>query len=100
MPICAQAGITQSPVCRPESLPPDDSTSKTPSFPGTADGSGVPKIDVNGGLDPYVPWTVLISAGLIGAARDLRSTEFVGSVGEIECVWSLFLLAFQAQYSS
>lgn len=53
------------------------------------DGSDVPIRDVNGGFDPYVPWTVLISAGLMGAASDRSRTEEDGMEGEMECEWSL-----------
>jgi hypothetical protein len=45
--------------------------------------------DVMGGFAPYVPWTVLMSAGLIGAASVRTRTEEEGMLGEIECEWRL-----------
>jgi len=44
-------------------------TSKQASFPGTADGWGVPRALVKGGFVGYVPWIWFISAGLRGAER-------------------------------
>lgn len=61
-------------------------TSKTPSFPGIADGAGVPMREVKLGWEPYVPWTVLMSAGLMGAARARSRTALEESEGEMECV--------------
>lgn len=81
--------MTQSPFLKGLALPLAETTSKTPSFPGVTDGSAVPIRDVNGGLEPYVPWIVFISAGLIGAARDLTRTEDSGIEGDMECVCSL-----------
>jgi hypothetical protein len=78
------AGMTQSPFCSDEEGEPVETTSKTPSLPGMAEGSEVPIREVKGGLEPYVPWTVLISAGLMGAASVRTSTEFEGIDGEIE----------------
>lgn len=49
----------------------------------------MPMSDVMGGFAPYVPWTVLISAGLIGAARVRTRTEDEGMLGEMECEWRL-----------
>jgi hypothetical protein len=45
---------------------------------------------VKGGFEPYVPWMVLISAGLMGAASDRTRTEEEGMEGEMEWVWTLF----------
>ena len=36
-----------------------------------------------------MPWMVLISAGLMGAARARRRTADEGMEGEIECLWTL-----------
>jgi len=44
--------MTQSPFCREEEEEPTDTTSKTPSLPGTTEGSGVPIKEVKGGLEP------------------------------------------------
>lgn len=37
-----------------------------------------------------MPWTVLMSAGLMGAARVRRRTEEEGTEGEMECLWMLW----------
>ena len=76
--------MTQSPFLSSEDGLPVERTSKTPSVPGTADGSEVPIRDVRGCLDPYVPWMVLMSAGLMGAARDRTRTDDEGMDGEME----------------
>jgi hypothetical protein len=44
--------MTQSPFCSEEEDEPVETTSKTPSLPGMAEGSEVPIKDVNGGLEP------------------------------------------------
>lgn len=36
-----------------------------------------------------MPWTVLMSAGLMGAARARMRTVDAGIVGEMECLWML-----------
>ena len=36
-----------------------------------------------------MPWTVLMSAGLMGAASERRRTEEEGMLGEMEWVWRL-----------
>lgn len=46
------AGRTQSPFFRDEDGSPEDRTSKTPSLPGTTEGSAVPMREVKGGLEP------------------------------------------------
>ncbi len=89
MPNDVAAGMTQSPLARPSELEPAARTSKTPSLPGMADGSGVPTRELKGGLEPYVPCIVFMSAGLIGAARARRRTELGGMDGEMECVCRL-----------
>jgi hypothetical protein len=50
VPNWEMAGMTQSPLAK--SGEEDERTSKTPSFPGVADGSGVPMREVKGGLAP------------------------------------------------
>lgn len=42
--------------------------------------------EVKLGWEPYVPWTVLMSAGLMGAARARSRTALEESEGEMECV--------------
>jgi len=46
------AGSTQSPFSRPVELEPVETTSKTPSLPGTAAGGWVPSSEVKVGLAP------------------------------------------------
>ena len=54
---------------------PAERTSKDPSFPATAEGSGVPRREVKGGREGYTPWIWFISAGLMGDARVRRRRE-------------------------
>lgn len=63
-------------------------TSATPSLPGTADGAAVERVVVKGGLEGYVPWSWLISAGFKGLARKRRVRRLEWA-GEMECVWRL-----------
>lgn len=72
---------------------PSDKTSKQPSFPPTADGSGVPRKEVKGGLEGYRPWIWFMSAGFMGATRARIRMDFVGREGDMECVCRLELLA-------
>ena len=51
-------------------------TSATPSLPPTAIGSGVESEVVHLGFVGYTPWIWLMSAGLIGEARNLMVTRF------------------------
>lgn len=50
VPNCVDAGMTQSPFSKLED--PGLTTSKTPSLPGRAEGSGVPIRELNSGLTP------------------------------------------------
>ena len=69
-------------------LEPVASTSKQASLPGTAVGTGVPRVVVSGGREGYVPWIWLMSAGLRGAAR-VRRVRRLECGGERECVCRL-----------
>lgn len=56
VPSPVRLGITQSPFVNPFALDPAETTSKTPSLPGTAEGWEVPRSVFKDGKEAYVPW--------------------------------------------